>query len=77
MEQPRTTSERDHDDSFIIDAIEDAPAARGSYGGTLQRDVATENELSQVEAPEATTRVRKDTDIENDTSYRTNRARNT
>lgn len=76
MENPRTTSARDHDDSAIIDAaIEEGSAGvAGEAGGRLQRDVATENELIRgTDDPEALTRARKQTDIDNNQAYNADR----
>jgi hypothetical protein len=44
MENPRTESARRHDDSDLIDAMEDAPSQSGAKGGNLQRDIASRAE---------------------------------
>lgn len=53
MENPRTESAREHDDSDIIDNAEPGPSFAGSSGGNMQRDVAAEAELERVRDPEA------------------------
>jgi len=75
MENPRTTSARDHDDSKLIDAAESAPGGAGSAGGNLARDVASANELAEVDDPEARDRVSKQAAIDNDTARRSQRPR--
>lgn len=54
-ENRRAESARANDDSDIIEAaeVEAAPGQQGSSGGDLQRDIATDAELQQVEDPEA------------------------
>lgn len=59
MEHPRTTSARDHDDSAMIDAAEDAPGGSGRAGGNLARDIATRDELNAVDDPEGHEAVQK------------------
>ncbi|MBR0551548.1 hypothetical protein [Stakelama marina] len=75
MENPRTESARDHDDSEIIDRAENAPGESGRSGGNLQRDVATTDEEDRVEKPDTHTRATKETDIRNDAAYPSDRAR--
>jgi hypothetical protein len=77
MEHPRTDSARTHDDSDLIDRMsEDGGITSGSSaGGNLARDVASRNELAQVDDPEALTRSTKDIDIDNDQARRNNRPR--
>ena len=53
MENRRTETARDYDDSDIIDNVEPAPSQGGSSGGNLQEDIATEAELDRVRDPEA------------------------
>lgn len=69
MEDPRTTTARDNDDSAIIDAAVDnsEPGATvGRSGGNLARDVATQDERTRaVDDPDAHTRVTKQDDIDN------------
>jgi hypothetical protein len=79
MGNTRTTSARDHDDSAIIDAAveEGSGGAPSTAGGRLQVDVATENELVRGAAdPEGLTRPRKQTDIDNDQAYDSDRGPN-
>lgn len=65
-ENPRTTAARDHDDSALIDSMEDAPGVDGSAGGGVQRDVATQDELARAVDPDAHRGVAKQTTIDND-----------
>ena len=53
MDNRRTETARDNDDSDIIDAIEPTPPQEGRSGGNLQRDIATEASLERVRDPEA------------------------
>lgn len=68
MENPRTTSARDHDDHEMIDAaVADATPGQGSASGhNIATDVATQAELAAVGDPEARVRPQKDDDIHND-----------
>ena len=75
MENPRTDAARDHDDSALIDNFEPGASQGGTSGGNLARDVTSEADLSQVGEPEASTRVRKDHDIQHAQEQRTDRAR--
>ena len=75
MEHPRTTSARDHDDRDLIEGMEDAPAASGTSGGRLARDIASADEEEGVGDPGSHHRVTKQDAIDNDTARRTNRAR--
>jgi hypothetical protein len=59
MENPRTESARRHDDSEIIESMEDAPSQSGASGGNLQRDIATRAEEQRTTGdPDGVTRVR-------------------
>jgi hypothetical protein len=59
MENPRTEAARAHDDSEIIDAMEDAPSQSGASGGNLQRDIGTRAEEHRSTGdPDGVTRVR-------------------
>ena len=53
MENPRTESARENDDSDIIDRVEPTPSQGGAAGGNLQEDIATQAELERVRDPEA------------------------
>jgi hypothetical protein len=53
MDNRRTDSAREHDDSDIIDRAEPAPSQGGSSGGAMQEDIATQAELERVRDPEA------------------------
>ena len=68
MENPRTTSARDHDDHEMIDAAvaEATPGQGSSSGGDLARDVATQAEEAAVYDPEVTRRPEKTDKIDND-----------
>ena len=64
MENRRTETARDHDDSDIIDRAEPAPSQGGSSGGNLQEDIATEAELERVRDPEARRGISKQDKID-------------
>lgn len=53
MDNRRTDTARDTDDSDIIDSIEPTPSQGGRSGGNLQTDIATEASLERVRDPEA------------------------
>lgn len=44
IDNPRADAARDHDDSDLIDSMEDAPSQGGASGGNLQRDIASRAE---------------------------------
>ena len=73
MNNPRTESVREHDDSDIIDRAEPAPSQGGTSGGNLQEDVATQAELERVRDPEAMEGVDKQDDIDHQQRYETDR----
>ena len=75
MENPRTETARDTDDSALIE--DQAPVTGGgsSAGGNLQRDVGSRDELAEIGEPEASTRVEKADTIEHGTEVRPDRAR--
>jgi hypothetical protein len=75
MENPRTTSARDHDDHEMLDDRDNAPMDSSTTGGNLARDVASSSEEADLIEPDGKRRVRKQDDIDNDTATRTNRAR--
>jgi hypothetical protein len=75
MENPRTTSPRDHDDSALIDTAEPGTSQAGRTGGVLAADVATEAELAAIDDPESRRGVTKAKDIEHDTEQRPDRPR--
>jgi hypothetical protein len=74
MENPRTETARDNDDSALIDTAE-APAEAGRSGGNLATDVSTQAELDALGDPEGRTRVTKADDIEHGEEQRPDRAR--
>ena len=55
MENHRTETARENDDSDIIevDLAEFEPSQSGSSGGNLQEDIATQAEFDRVRDPEA------------------------
>jgi hypothetical protein len=73
MDNPRTDSAREHDDSDIIDSIEPAPSQGGSSGGNLQEDIATQAELERVRDPEAREGISKQSKIDHQEETPTNR----
>ena len=73
MENPRTESARQHDDSDIIDRAEPAPSQGGTSGGALQEDIASQAELERVRDPEAREGVDKQDDINHQQRYETDR----
>ena len=75
MENPRTETARENDDSDIIerDSAEFTPSFGGSSGGNLQEDIATRAELERVRDPEAHEGVDKQDDIDHQQRYETNR----
>ena len=76
MENARTTSARDHDDHETIDAAvaeADTGVVAGTRGGNLAADVATQDELREVEDPDARTRATKQDDIDNNVAYDSDR----
>jgi len=75
MENPRTTTARDHDDHDLIEGNDPAPAASGSAGGNLARDIATQSEEDELVEPDSSKRVQKDDAMHNDTARRTRRPR--
>jgi hypothetical protein len=71
MENRRTETARDNDDSDIIDrdASEFEPSQNGSSGGNLQEDIATQAELERVRDPQAREGVDKQDDIDHRQRY--------
>lgn len=58
-ENKRAETARRHDDSDIIDRMEDAPSHGGVSGGNLQRDIASQAEEEHlVDGKTGVTRVR-------------------
>ena len=56
----RTESARAHDDSELINSMENAPSHGGVRGGNLQRDIASQAEAEHdVGGKPGVTRVRK------------------
>lgn len=64
MENPRTDSARTHDDSDLIDRMEDAPSGQTRSGGNLQRDIATQAALAGIDDPDGRTGVDKSDALE-------------
>jgi hypothetical protein len=69
MDNRRTETARENDDSDLIDNAEPAPSQGGSSGGNLQEDVATQAELERVRDPEAHEGVDKQDDINHQQRY--------
>jgi hypothetical protein len=44
MDKHRTESAREHDDSDLIESVEDTPTQGGVSGGNLQRDIGSRAE---------------------------------
>ena len=72
MENRRTETARENDDSHIIDRVEPAPSQGGSSGGNLQEDIATQAELERVRDPEAHQGVDKQDKIDHQQERYTN-----
>ena len=73
MDNRRTDTARENNDSDLIDGIEPTPPQGGSSGGNLQEDVATEAELERVRDPEALEGVDKQDDIDHAQRYENRR----
>ena len=75
MDNRRTETARENDDSDIIDrdSAIPTPPQGGSSGGNLQEDVATQAELERVRDPEAHEGVDKQDDIDHQQRYETDR----
>ena len=71
MENRRTDTARETDDSGIIDrdSSEFKPSQGGSSGGNLQEDIGTQAELEHVRDPEAKEGVDKQDDINHQQRY--------
>lgn len=75
MENPRTTTARDHDDHGLIEGEPPAPTQGGTSGGNLARDNASADEEAALTEPEGHSRATKQDDIDNDVAQRRNRTR--
>jgi hypothetical protein len=75
MDNRRTDTARDNDDSELIDEIEPTPPQEGRSGGNLQADIATQAELERVDDPEAHEGVDKQDDIDHGQRYPARHAR--
>jgi hypothetical protein len=73
MDNRRSETARETDDSDIIDRIEPAPRQGGSSGGNLQEDIATQAELERVRDPEAREGVDKQDKLDHQEETPTNR----
>lgn len=73
MDNRRTETARDTDDSDLIDSAEPTPSQGGSSGGNLQEDIATQAELDRVRDPEAREGVDKQDKIDHQQETSTNR----
>lgn len=72
MENRRTETARENDDSDLIENAARAPSQQGSSGGNLQRDVGTQASEERVRDPEATEGVTKEDDIAHAQRYPVN-----
>lgn len=74
MDNPRTDTARNNDDSDIIDraSAEPAPSFGGSSGGNMQEDIATQAELERVRDPQAHEGVDKQDKIDHQQETSTN-----
>lgn len=72
MENRRTETARENDDSELVENAERAPSHQGSFGGNLQRDVATQSSEERVRDPEAMEGVTKEDDIAHGQRYPVN-----
>ena len=67
MENRRTETARETDDSDLIESQEDAPAFGGASGGDLQRDIGSRAEMQHGEVGEpGVTRVQDKEKLEAD-----------
>ena len=76
MENSRTETARETDDSAMIENLEPGASQGSTSGGNLARDIATEDELAAVDDPDASTRVRKGHTLEHGTEVRPDRTPN-
>ena len=56
----RADAARDHDDSDIIDRMEDAPSQGSASGHNISRDIGSRDEVKQEVGEGGVTRVHKD-----------------
>ena len=77
MENDRTRTARDNDDSTIIDRAAQGGTGgeSGREGGNLQRDVGTQDQQARATDPDAHTRVTKEDDIAHGERQEVDRAR--
>ena len=61
--ETRAQTAREHDDSAMINDIEQTPSQQGRFGGNLQRDVGTQASLERVRDPDAQEGVDKEDKI--------------
>jgi hypothetical protein len=54
----RAETAKRHDDSELIEIMEDAPSQSGAFGHNLSRDIGTRDELAQTVGDPSITRVR-------------------
>jgi len=72
MENRRTETARENDDSDLIENLEPTPSQSDSSGGNMQRDIASEATLERVRDPEATEGVDKQNKIDHQQETATN-----
>ena len=69
MDNRRTQTASNNDDSDIIENGEETPGQQDRSGGNLQRDVGTQASLERVKDPEAHEGVTKEDDIAHGQRY--------
>jgi hypothetical protein len=72
MDNRRSETAREHDDSELIENSEPGPDHGGSSGGNLQRDVAADAALERLRDPEAQKGVDKQDKIDHQQESPTN-----
>ena len=75
MSDTRTDTARDHDDSALIeDQDSESGAIATSAGGALARDVGSQDDMADIDDPDAATRATKQDDIDAGIAESSNRA---
>lgn len=69
----RAQTAREHDDSVMIDEVEQTPEQQGRSGGDLQTDVGTQASMERVRDPEAREGVQKQDEISHGQETSSNR----
>ena len=78
VDNPRTETARDHDDTDLIEGmISEGDATAGSSGGQLARDIGSRDDLTRaIDDPEAHERVSKQAAIDHGQSRPADRGPN-